>query len=160
MSYSDNLSYFLSKSGLDFFIRNVFYCSKSNKIILYLLKSLIYGIYSQYSLEAILILFSLTIKVLITQMLVAFNPISSKSLDSYQFQLQNTLYLVGLVFAQQYSKYIRQPFNSQSMDFQTRNTNSLTTTKGLLSPYDNNHSLFPTSIDSSSFQQQQRMNTS
>jgi len=93
-------------------------------------------------------------------MLVAFNPISSKSLDSYQFQLQNTLYLVGLVFAQQYSKYIRQPFNSQSMDFQTRNTNSLTTTKGLLSPYDNNHSLFPTSIDSSSFQQQQRMNTS
>lgn len=38
-------------------------------------------------------------------------------------------------FAQQYPKYVGRPFNSQSMDFQTRNTNSLTTTEGLLSPY-------------------------
>jgi hypothetical protein len=38
------------------------------------------------------------------------------------------------------------------------NSLSLTTTKGLLSPY-NNLSIFPTSMDSSDIQQQQQMNT-
>ena len=87
-----------------------------------------------------------------------FNPISSRSSDGYRFQLQNPSYPVGSSFAQQYPKYMGGLFYSQSMDFQTRNRNSLTTTKGLLSPYDNNRSPFLTSMGSSSVQQQQRMN--
>jgi hypothetical protein len=96
---------------------------------------LIHGAHSQYSLGAILTLFSLTMETLATQV-----P------DGYWFQPQI-----------QCPKY---PFNSLSTDFQTRNTNSLTTTKGLLSPYDNNPLLFLPSMGSSDIQQQQRINAS
>jgi len=97
---------------------------------------------------------------LAAQMPATFNLISSRSLDGYQFQLQNPSCLVGSAFAQQCPKYMGRPLNSLSMDFQTRNTNSLTTSKGLLSPYDNNPSLFLTSMGSSGVQQQQRINAS
>ncbi|KAF4632605.1 hypothetical protein G7Y89_g5516 [Cudoniella acicularis] len=75
----------------------------------------------------------------------------SRSSDGYWFQPQNPSYLVGSVLAQQCPKYIGRQLNSVSIDFQT-NTNSLTTTKGLLSPYDNNLSLFLTSTGSSGIQ--------
>jgi uncharacterized Zn-finger protein len=87
---------------------------------------------------------------LATQTPAAFNRISGRSSDGYRFQLQNPPYLAGS----------GQRFNSQSIDFQTQNTNSLTMTKGLLSPYDNNRSLFLTSMGSSGVQQQQQMNAS
>jgi uncharacterized Zn-finger protein len=90
-----------------------------------------------------------------------FNPTSSRSSNGYRLQLQNLSYPVGSAFAQQYPKCMGQPFNSQSMDFQTRNSNSLTTTKGLLSPYNNNNrSLVLTSMGLPSVQQQWQMNAS
>jgi hypothetical protein len=92
LSYPGGLPYSSPRSGLDFFVRNVFYH--------YLLEPLIHGTHSQRSLGVILTLFSLTIEVLITQMPAAFNPISSRSLDSYQFQLQNPSCLVGSAFTQ------------------------------------------------------------
>jgi hypothetical protein len=77
----------------------------------------------------------------------------------YWPQPPNPSYPVGSAFAQQWPNYIEQPLNSLSMNFQTQNTNSLATTKGFPSPYDN-LSLFPTSMGSSGFRQQQRINAS
>lgn len=108
---------------------------------------------------------------LAAQMPAAFNLINSRSLDGlvvaaplcqpmgYWPQPQNPSYPVGSAFAQQWPKYMGRPLNSLSMDFQTRNTNSLTPTKALPSPYDN-LSLFPTYMGSSGVQQQQRVNAS
>jgi hypothetical protein len=85
LSYLGGLLYSLLRSSLNFFIRNVFYYLESNKAVRYLLEPLIYRTHSQHSLGAILTLFSLMIKVLVTQMLAAFNPISSRSLNGYRF---------------------------------------------------------------------------
>ena len=108
---------------------------------------------------------------LVAQVPPAFKLINSRSSDGsavatslyqpmgYWPQPQNPSYPVGSEFAQQWPKYMGRPLNSLSMDFQTRNTNSLTPTKALPSPYDN-LSLFPTSMGSSGVQQQQRVNAS
>jgi hypothetical protein len=83
LSYLGGLLYSLLRSSLNFFIKNVFYYPEPDKAVYYLLEPLIHGTHSQHSLGAILTLFSLTMEVLATQMLAAFNPISNRSLDGY-----------------------------------------------------------------------------
>ena len=97
LSCSGGLPHSLLGSDLDFFVRNILYYPELDKTVCYLLEPLIHRTYSQCSLGVILILFSLMIATLITQMPVAFNCIS---IDDYWFQLQNLSYLVGSEFEQ------------------------------------------------------------
>jgi hypothetical protein len=87
------LPHSLPGSDLDFFVRNVLYRPEPDEAVRYLLEPLIYGTHLQRSFGAILTLFSLIIATLATQMPAAFNRISSRSSDGYQFQLQNPAFV-------------------------------------------------------------------
>ncbi|KAH9209212.1 hypothetical protein DL95DRAFT_394612 [Leptodontidium sp. 2 PMI_412] len=102
---------------------------------------------------------------LVAQIPAAFIPSNSRNSDGsatvaplYQptgYWSQNQSSSLGSKIVHQWPKYMGYPLNSLSMDFQTRNNNSLTPTKALPSSYDNS-SLSPTSTGSSSVQQQQQ----
>jgi len=97
----------------------------------------------------------------VAQMPAAFNLTTSRSSNGlaavvplyqpmdYLLPSENQSYTFDSAFAQQWPTYIGQRLNTVSMNFQTRNTNSLKTTKGPPSPYDN----LPTSMGSSGSQQ-------